>query len=653
MKKIGVLFFVWVIVITATLNGCKEDCEDCGPTVTSQLIISPEQLSFNDIDTVIVSLSVQPPQKFDWSVSSKPDWIRVEPSSGTINDQILEVKIIPDFLNLEEGLHSGAIEFITNGAGKAQAELQMYAQAHPKIEVTPMQLHFEEETTQKTFKIHNPGTGILQWQLPNNLPWLSFSFYNGYLYNNDSITVTAFVSREGYPVGTQEETIIVMSNAENGNIAMTFTMDVPEFEAIIPSDTAILFNYFIDQVELTLENTGNVASDWNISFPVDYLSVNPVSGNLAVGESVSVFFNVDRSELSSDVYEATATLAFGNNEQKGLMVTVNHYLEEKWLIDGIINDAEYDRVNDVIIAVSESPNEIRRFDPSLQTETSTALNLVPLCVSISPDGNYAAVGHVAKVTLVNLNTMQIENIYNVSADALDIVLAGNGWVYVFPAQNQWEDIRCIELSTGQETLSTGYSIYAGTKAKLHPSGNYIYGANNGLSPSDFEKYNISGGTAAYMYDSPYHGDYSFGGDIWISDDGSRLFARSKNVFTSSENQSNDMIYNGSLSGEGGVQTLDCHTGANRIYTVFTTGSWWEATPGTEVRIYEAEYLGFMGTQEFPGFLVPDGTGGGTFFDSHGYFGFINAGGTKYYALVKAEIGSGMLNNWAIVTLDVE
>ena len=72
---------------------------------------------------------------------------------------------------------------------------------------------------------------------------------------------------------------------------------------------------------------------------------------------------------------------------------------------------------------------------------------------------------------------------------------------------------CISLATGEETTSSGYSIYAGTVAKLHPGGKAMYGADNGISPSDIEKYDIQSGTASVLYDSPYHGDYAMCGDL--------------------------------------------------------------------------------------------------------------------------------------------
>jgi hypothetical protein len=644
MKKPILFSLLLVSSLILTMYSCKDD----GPIVTSQLIISPEQVSFNDNDTIKVFLSVQPPQSFQWSITSKPDWLRVNPGSGTLKDKMVEVEISVNSADLSEGIQHVYLEFITNGAGKAGIECDIHIEAHPEITLTPLILHFGEETTEQIFTIKNTGKGFLNWSLEYANQWLYCYPNSGMLYTNQSTSVTAVVSRVGIQPGTISGNIVAHSNTENSQVEISVSMDVPEFRMIDIFPGGITFDFFIDQVTAILYSTGNIASDWTLNCADDFITASHTSGNLPAGDSLEVRFSIDRTNLTAGSFYSSAVLTYGDNHHKEIMFSINNYIEEKWLINGHIIDAEYDRVNDVIIAVSASPNQLRKFDPISETETVVALSLPPTCVSVSPDGNFAAVGHNARVSYVDLTSMQVQHVYHVTTNAIDIVLPLNGWVYVFPATDQWERIRCINLTTGVETLHTGNSIRAGTLVKLHPSGNFIYGADNGLSPSDFEKYDISGGTAVYLYDSPYHGSYSFGGNIWISDDGTRLFARSRNVFTSSDTPSLDMLYNGNLAGQGSVKTLDHHSIAGEICAVFVSGGW-SAVPDNEVRFYNAEYLAFTGTISLPGFFLPDGSGGGNSFQSQGYFVFFNSNATHIIALVYAGEGTNSLNNWAITT----
>lgn len=309
-------------------------------------------------------------------------------------------------------------------------------------------------------------------------------------------------------------------------------------------------------------------------------------------------------------------------------------------------DAEYSDSLEVIVIASSLPlNQLHIYDPTTGSDTPVTLVLPPESVSVSPDGLYAAVGHDGWISYVDLAGATVEKQLAVSTDVFDIVLAGNGYIYAFPRVDQWEHIRCIEIATGTETLSTGYSIYAGTRAKLHPSGTSIYGADNGLSPSDIEKYDISTGTAELVYDSPYHGDYSMCGNLWISEDGFRIFTACGNVFRSSEIRTDDMIYNGSLSSLSRVTSLDHSLIKNKVVAV--PGNIYNTMNNdTEVQIYGYDYLSFEQKIQFPKFLVNDSA-----FTSHGKFVFFDSSGNKVHALVKADNNSGLLYEYGVVTYD--
>ena len=177
---------------------------------------------------------------------------------------------------------------------------------------------------------------------------------------------------------------------------------------------------------------------------------------------------------------------------------------------------------------------------------------MPTAVSLSPNGRSAAVGHDALISLVILVPASgiplSAQTLNVSARTGDLVLDGNGFVHVFPLVDQHVSIHTVRTATNTETISSGRTIYANTKARLHPSGSYMYGADNGLSPSDIEKYSAPAtGAVAYQYDSPYHGDYAMCGNLWFAEDGNTIYTACGNTFSSSTTQSQDMVYRGALS----------------------------------------------------------------------------------------------------------
>lgn len=655
MKRQKKIKAVYLLLIALLLSwGCNKDDDSNNPTTESQIIVSPANMMINDNETGILSISVQPPGEFQWNVASKPDWIEVSPSSGTINNSIIELELTPNSVGLSQGKHFGEIEIITNGAGKGEINVELCVDAHPILSVEPTQILFSEIETEKNLIISNVGTGFLNWELQSLPSWLSVNFQSGVLDEGEQIEIVAIAQRNGLAIGTFEEQAVLTSNSEEGDINIDILLEVPANAIMSVSESSLNYGYFEDNQSFFIRNEGNIDFDWSVDNNSNsFLSASPNSGTLSTGDSVEVTMMLDRTDLISQTYDLEIVINNNEGQSDILPVQVNHFQEEKWLIEGRVIDAEYDRNNDVIIVVSETPNELRKFNPSNNSIESIALNIPPTCISVGLDGNYAAVGHNGSFSYINLSTMELEDTYAVTADAFDIILAPNEWVYVFPRKDQWERIRCINLSNGVETEHTGNFIRERTKVKLHPSGDKIYGADNGLSPSDFEKYDISNGTAEYLYDSPYHGDFAFNGDIWISEDGNRLFAKSRNVFNASTNQTNDMIYNGELAGEGFVKTLDYSSTAQRVYAIFTTGNVWDEIPSNEIRKYETGFLGFQGTVELPGFLIPNGNGGGDFYDSQGHFGYFSSDGTKYFVLVKVEEGAGAQNEWAIAMIDVE
>ena len=643
------LAMLFVLILT---NSCKKDDDDDSSVIDAELVLSPTEFYLNDIDTAILYLTTKPEKEVTWQITGSPGWLEITPSSGTLRGEITEISIVSTVTGLNEGYHPGTIEIISNTAGKAIAAGHLHVGANPIGSIEPASLSFPTGTDIQYMTIENTGSGYLQWELNPSMLWVDVSPPAGVCTPGEETEITVTVDRSNMPLGTHSCNIEVITNSVDPLENIEVIMDVPEMASMTFSTDTVNFSYFYDEMTVYLRNSGNVTFNWNLTQLQEYIEANVTSGNLDAGDSVMVVLTADREGLGPGSHLSMIEFENDKGITAGLPAMVKLYLEEKWLIDGKVVDAEYDRNHDVIIAITESPFKLLKLDPESETIDEVPLSLLPMCVSVHPTGNYAAVGHDAKVSYLDLQSMTVIDVYNISEIAYDIVIAPNDYAYVFPATGQWTKIMCVNLQDGSTSQSTGYSGNDGTKAKLHPSNNYIYGADNGISPSDFEKYDITAGIAELMYDSPYHGDYSFGGDIWISDDGERLFARSRNVFISTTNPSTDMTYNGQLQGESYLVTLDHSTAANRIYAIERDGDSWDYYPSNEVRMYEAEYLNYNGSETLPGFMVPDGTGDGKFVESEGHFGFFNKSGTKYYVLVRAREGSGMLDDWAVATLEV-
>jgi hypothetical protein len=304
-------------------------------------------------------------------------------------------------------------------------------------------------------------------------------------------------------------------------------------------------------------------------------------------------------------------------------------------------DAEYSDTLDRIVIASDEPNRVVAIDAETGDFSAIALPQTPLAVSVHPDGASAAVAHDGFVSLVQLEPPRLLATHAVSVDAIDVVLAGNGYSYAFPRSNTWSTIASLELATGAATLGMT-SVYGGTVGRLHPSGDRMYGADRGISPSDIERYDLAGGIANVAYDSPYHGGHAPCGNLWFTQDGARIVTACGRAFRASNARADDMLYAGALEGNPRVGHLD-HSRAAGWLAVSHVG--FDRT--RELSLFEDAFLGLRQNVTLPRFVV-----GGREYAAEGRFTFFNRDGTRLYALVRAETAAPLADNFALARFEI-
>jgi len=113
-----------------------------------------------------------------------------------------------------------------------------------------------------------------------------------------------------------------------------------------------------------------------------------------------------------------------------------------------IIDAEYSKGLERIISISASPNQLHIYDPGIEQETVVNLPKAPVCVSVSPDGYYAAVGHDAWISYVDLRSSRFIVAIPVPADVFDIVLGEMDMhtLFLTPLLFCKSTVRCVDLN---------------------------------------------------------------------------------------------------------------------------------------------------------------------------------------------------------------
>ncbi|MFL5384711.1 MAG: BACON domain-containing protein [Longimicrobiaceae bacterium] len=620
----------------ALLTGCKDSTSP--RPVPATLGAGPSQIELTDAQlSGTLYLTTTPSRgQLEWQLVAKPDWIALNPTSGTVKGttQVSVQATIP--ANAEPGTLGGTIELVSDG-GTASIPVRLQVSPDPRAQTSAAAVTVPENNDTARFTLTNSGRGTLQWSLTASRPEVTVAPAQGFLGTGQSTEIRVVADKQPLPAGTTQATLTLASNQKAGNVALPVNVQVAAAPNAEPSLSRLGFAGDATQRSFWLHNTGKGTLTWQASAADPWVSASPASGQVGPADSVRVTVSVNRAAVGGT--DGSSALTITSNSVGGtltvpVVVTSGAGLAPGTLrvLDHDVVDAEYSARANLIVTVSANPSRLSLIDPFTGAVSHVPLPLPPTAVSIRPDGAFAAVGHNGQVSYVNLGTRTVVRTYAVTTDAIDVVLPQKGWVYVFPRTDQWESIRSVNLATGLESNGGGYSIYAGTVAKLHPSGDYMYGANRGLSPSDFEKYDIRSGVAQVLYDSPYHGDYAFSGDIWISEDGSRLFARSGNVFRSSAVKSQDMTYVGSFAGASGVRSAADSRASGRIFVLSDAAS--------AVRVYDQAFLAFRGTAPLPQFTGLSGPVSG-----EGRFVFASADGERVYVLVESTSGA----QWGIAT----
>ena len=517
----------------------------------------------------------------------------------------------------------------------------------PQLVFSEHTLVFNNLKPQKLYVSTKPATKC-HFQVTSCPEWVTVDPASGYINSNiNEITIIPNLSPN--VSGIFNGKLIIMSTIGSDTIDLKgyFGFQIPD---------SLNFSAFDNTKSFNIANSGNASINFNLTGSNEFISLDATSGSIAANSQKKITVSAVRESMETDTYNSMIFVTI-DGKTDTIHVKIDNYKERKIMLNTNVIDAEYSKIKNILVYVSSSPAEVHIYKPSSGTTESIPLVYIPTCISLSSDGETAVVGHDGHITYVNLNNKTVIRSFSVSCNALDVVLGNNKWAYVFPRGSQWEKIRCVnvDLAYDNEVLHTGNSIYAGAKAKLHPSGKYIYGANNGLSPSDIEKYDIQNGGATYLYDSPYHGDYSMGGDLWFSEDGNRIFTRGKTVLKTSDMQSQDMLYNGSITLENTyarIMSLDHSSAKNNLYLISSGDDSWNSQNKPYIYVYNALNLVYKSKYELEKYLVPDYNGGGTFYDAEPYYVFCNSSGDNLIVLTKAY-GSGLVNEWAIQKFTIE
>jgi hypothetical protein len=318
-----------------------------------------------------------------------------------------------------------------------------------------------------------------------------------------------------------------------------------------------------------------------------------------------------------------------------------------------VRDAEYSRSLDRIVMAAAYPaNALYIYDAATGTEQTVPLSKPPTAVSISPDGLTAAVGHDALISIVDLAQLGQAGTpdplrLNTSAKVFDIVLDGRSRVHVIPDNpDERDDIHTIDIATGTEQLSSFDGLtFGGTYARLHPSGSSMFVGNQFVSPSNIDKWDVTGAAAQWTGETSF--DMAYGGacgNVWFDESGSHVYAQCGQVFAPDGPPNTFLPLIGRLGLSGPELTTDHYTitwmdqlAARNEIALLEANAHWCNLPTFGVICYPR--LGIFDSGDFTrhaSYALAPITVSGTVYAQRGLFVFYKSDGASRFLLSRLD-----------------
>ena len=480
-----------------------------------------------------------------------------------------------------------------------------------------------------------------EFQISHVPDWVNVHPMHGVLRQGSHYTIDIISDVEHLQGGSISDRLVIESTEGTSIVRLVAYID-GNISFTVPE--TVTFYGQCQTETLTILNTGNVPLNYSITSSSSFVEVSPTSGEVPVnGESI-VIINIDREALATNPISPILTVTSGE-ESKNVLIS----LEKKLVLPVNVNDIEYSQATDIIVYIGDDCT-LNIYHPSNGTTEVVPLFYIPLCVSISPDGTKAAVGHDAHVSYIDLLTKEVINTGEVSCKSNDIVLNDNGWAHVFPASTRRMSIHSINLTDSNPIESlTSHTIYNNDNARLHPSGKYIYLT----SYNNIEKFDVQNGPATYIY-----GKDTKGRKFWFSENGDRIFTSSKYVYKASEAETLDISYNGIIPPPPGetypdIQGVAQSESKKNLFLILSSysSSYGDESIYPYVYVHNSDNLIFKNKINLEMYCVVNHDGSQSYFPAWPYYVFSKLDGERIYVITKAN-GSGLAHEWAIQTISI-
>lgn len=312
MKKIFFLF--WLILGALSLSSCTEE----------------EEITQGDIVGVVTDAANGTQPLSGVQVSILPNGASTSTGSdGKFSFPKLEAgeyKI--QFMKEGYETNSKSVTVVPGQVSNADIQLTAVKQ-DALIQITPSTLNFGTTQTELSVKIQNNGNTSTDWSLDlGSHIWITANPAAGQIEADKQQSIIFTVDRSKI---TEVQTVIIKLSAFGNSFPINVTCAPKNTQSYMSVEPEILdFGSDLQELPLTIKNTGNTALNWTIADPTESaITLSENSGSITAQGSkvVKVFLNRSNGEvninttlvLSDGIKEQTVQIVSGTESLAGIM----------------------------------------------------------------------------------------------------------------------------------------------------------------------------------------------------------------------------------------------------------------------------------------------------------------------------------------------
>lgn len=292
MEKKLSLNMALLLVFTLSLSFISESCSSDEVTTDGNLMGTVTNSRTNEpLQGVLVTLS-----NVGKSVSTGKDG-RYQFTNLTSQDYVVQVS--------KENYKTDSKQVFIRAGEDNTLDFSMQPST-PEMELLQTQLDFGLDKTNLSINIKNKGNAVLNWQIVEDIKWLSCNPSKGAVPVGEMVSVVITVDRSSLAQGEYKQSIVISSN---GGDAVVDVNVIAQGEVEVSPDQ-LDFGTTTTALNLTMKNLTKSPLAYSLTPSNVWIVPDKTSGTFSNNEIVAI--SVDRTNLASGDYSGKISLTVGS-----------------------------------------------------------------------------------------------------------------------------------------------------------------------------------------------------------------------------------------------------------------------------------------------------------------------------------------------------